>query len=133
MEKCDRFHGYPSGQPANNQNPSPNNSVNRSNATRAPPRFNHTSPAPRYNRGNGNRTMANINCAGDLTGGKGTSPAQHEEMYNMNLTKEQYNHVQGLLQHFQKEHNTEESTINQTFANGTTDFAGPFNEEESSD
>uniref|UniRef100_M1BC76 Uncharacterized protein n=1 Tax=Solanum tuberosum TaxID=4113 RepID=M1BC76_SOLTU len=74
--------------------------------------------------GNGGKAVANANCAADLNIGKGlTTSTTGEEMFNVNLTKEEYGHLQAALQHFQKDYDVECSTTNQAFANGTIDFA----------
>jgi len=69
--------------------------------------------------------VANANCAADLNIGKGlTTSTTGEEMFNVNLTKEEYGHLQAALQHFQKDYDVECSTTNQVFANCIIDFAG---------
>ncbi|KAH0738712.1 hypothetical protein KY290_037417 [Solanum tuberosum] len=141
MEKCYQLHGYPPGHLLHGSSPGHiNNSQNsnfslnqnrntqstqRSNTTRAPARFNQYPHTPGYGRGNGGKAVANANCAADLNIGKGLiTSTTGEEMFNVNLTKEEYGHLQAALQHFQKDYDVECPPTNQAFANGTVDFAG---------
>ncbi|KAL3357038.1 hypothetical protein AABB24_017622 [Solanum stoloniferum] len=141
MEKCYQLHGYPPGHLLHGSSPGHiNNSQNsnfslnqnrntqsaqRSNTTRAPARFNQYPHTTGYGRGNGGKAVANANCAADLNIGKGlTTSTTGEEMFNVNLTKEEYGHLQAALQHFQKDYDAECPPTNQAFTNGTVDFAG---------
>ncbi|XP_015167311.1 uncharacterized protein [Solanum tuberosum] len=112
IEKCYQLHGYPT----NSNNPSPNQ---RNNPTPRPNTFRKGNQ--RTNKGSGNNVVANANCTPDFTPGKRLD----EEMYNVSLTKDQYGHVQGMLQQFHREHENEGSNNNPNLANGpATDFAG---------
>lgn len=108
-EKCYQLHGYPTGSNPNQRN----NSIPRPN--------NFRKGNQRNNRESGNNVVANANCTPDFTSGKRLD----EEMYKVSLTKDQYGHVQGMLQQFNKENGNEGSNANPNLANGpTTDFAG---------
>ncbi|KAH0661967.1 hypothetical protein KY284_026898 [Solanum tuberosum] len=121
IEKCYQLHRYPT----NSNTPSPNQ---RNNPTPRPNTFRKGNQ--RNNKGSGNNVVANANCTPDFTPGKRSD----EEMYNVSLTKDQYGHVQGMLQQFHREHENEGSNNNPNLVNGpATDFAGPFNEEASGD
>ncbi|KAH0715709.1 hypothetical protein KY284_008614 [Solanum tuberosum] len=121
IEKCYQLHGYPTSS----NSPRPNQ---RNNPTPRPNTFRKGNQ--RNNKGSGNNVVANANCTPDFTPGKRSD----EEMYNVSLTKDQYGHVQGMLQQFHREHESEGSNNNTNLANGpATDFAGPFNEEASGD
>ncbi|XP_069146108.1 uncharacterized protein [Solanum lycopersicum] len=117
-ERCYQLHGYPAGSNTNQRNnsiPGPNN-FRKGNQ--------------RSNRESGNNVVANASCTPDFALGKRTD----EEMYNVSLTKDQYGHVQGILQQFHKKNEKEVSNINSNLSSGpSTDFAGPFNEEASGD
>ncbi|XP_027767797.1 uncharacterized protein LOC114074080 [Solanum pennellii] len=115
-ERCYQLHGYPAVSNTNQRN----NSIPRPN--------NFRKGNQRNNRESGNNVVANASCTPDFAPGKRTD----EEMYNVSLTKDQYGHVQGILQQFHKKNENEGSNPN--LASGpSTDFAGPFNEEASGD
>ena len=108
-EKCYQLHGYPAGSNPNQRN----NSIPRPNNLRK--------GNQRNNRESGNNVVANASCTPDFAAGK----RKDEEMYNVNLTKDQYGHVQGILQQFHKKNEKEVSNINSNLSSGpSTDFAG---------
>ncbi|KAH0692446.1 hypothetical protein KY285_019543 [Solanum tuberosum] len=128
MEKCYQLHGYPSGPNSNNNtynNPAPN-APKPTNFRPKPPQNN---TPHRYNRGPGNRPVANAHCTHNSASEKEPSVDQNEELYNVSLTKDQYGQFQSMLQQFHNE--PEGSNTNSALANGSADFAGPFNEEAS--
>ncbi|KAH0761842.1 hypothetical protein KY290_017915 [Solanum tuberosum] len=111
IEKCYQLYGYPTSS----NNPSPNQ---RNNPTPRPNTFRKGNQ--RTNKGSGNNVVANANCTPDFTPDKRLD----EEMYNVSLTKDQYGRVQGMLQHFHREHENEGSNNNPNLANEpATDFA----------
>ncbi|KAH0769966.1 hypothetical protein KY290_013947 [Solanum tuberosum] len=130
MKKCYQLHGYPSGSSSgpisnndnSNQKTYPYNSAPRPNNFR-PPKPPQNTNTHIYPRGSGNRPVANAHCTYDSTPGNGPLVDQHDELYNMNLTKDQYDHVQSMLQQFHTENKNEGSTTNSALANGQTDFA----------
>ncbi|XP_069154520.1 uncharacterized protein [Solanum lycopersicum] len=108
-ERCYQLHGYPAGSNTNQRN----NSIPRPN--------NFLKGNQRSNRESGNSVVANASCTPDFAPGKRTD----EEMYNVSLTKDQYGHVQGILQQFHKKNENEGSNTNSNLASGpSTDFAG---------
>lgn len=109
-ERCYQLHGYPASSNTNQRN----NSIPRPN--------NFRKGNQRSNRESGNNVVANASCTPDFAPGKRTD----EEMYNVSLTKDQYGHVQGILQQFHKKNENEgASNANSNLANGpSTDFAG---------
>ncbi|XP_055832317.1 uncharacterized protein LOC129901214 [Solanum dulcamara] len=106
-ENCYLLHVYPNNNnQAGQRNNNMHNTTQRPNTFRpAPLRYNQNNGqnnnAPRYNRGNGNRTVTNVHCTQDLATSRSTE--KHEEVFNVSLTKDQYSHVQEMLQHFQME------------------------------
>ncbi|XP_015161400.1 uncharacterized protein, partial [Solanum tuberosum] len=132
VEKCYRLHGYPSNsnQTFNRQSSNPNsnkpvpnqrnNDYQGSNQRFNNVRGGHNPQGIRF-KGNGHRAVANVHCAQDSENGKRSADnSNHEEMYSVNLTKDQYGRVQDMLQHFQGEHGDDG---NSNFTGGTVDFA----------
>ncbi|KAH0776370.1 hypothetical protein KY290_007781 [Solanum tuberosum] len=132
MEKCYQLYGYPSGPNSNNNTsiPNQNNYLYNNPAPNAPKPTNFLPNPPqnntphRYNRGPGNRPVVNAHCTHDSAPETEPSVDQHEELYNVSLTKDQYGQFQSILQQFHREHETEGSNTSSALANGSADFAG---------
>ncbi|KAM3322876.1 hypothetical protein P3S67_004027 [Capsicum chacoense] len=79
--------------------------------------------------------MADVHgSVSDVAYTRGDEHNKLQDGHNINLSREQYEHVVNLLQHFQFGAHRENS-INKTpdLVGGNANFAGPFNEEASGD
>nr|XP_025885617.1 uncharacterized protein LOC109119767 [Solanum lycopersicum] len=94
VEKCYQLHGYPTSSNPNQRN----------NPTPRPNTF-HKGNQRNNEGGSDNNVVANANCTPEFTPGRRSDG----EMYNVSLTKNQYGHVQGMLQQFHKQHENEGS------------------------
>ncbi|XP_060209247.1 uncharacterized protein LOC132636409 isoform X1 [Lycium barbarum] len=150
MDRCYKLHGYPpnnnntqgnsnhpnqsyNGPHNSSNNPIPNRSFNQnSNYNRnlnihSPNRnYNYNNNSwcnqnQRYNRGNNNRTVANVHCLSDNMSMK-RSKEDHrpEELYNLSLTKGQLSYVKQVLQKF---NNSGENSQLYDIPGGTGSFA----------
>ncbi|KAH0694205.1 hypothetical protein KY285_021302 [Solanum tuberosum] len=109
-EKCYKLHGYPQ----NNQNYQNQNFRNNNNNN---------------SDWKGKKVAHAQGPSADMLSTRGDD--MREEKEQLSISKDQYAHLVSLLQHFHPT-NTGESSDN-NIANGSVNFAGPFNEEASGD
>lgn len=111
------FYGYTPGSNTNNQNQNPNQGYNIQNKNhynqrnnsfqhsrpknfRGSTRYNHQNQdqTNRHHRGNDNITVANVHCETEPGPKKEVTDAYADEkMYNLKLTKDQFDSVQDML------------------------------------
>nr|XP_009795207.1 PREDICTED: uncharacterized protein LOC104241936 [Nicotiana sylvestris] len=133
-EKCYKLHGYPQNF-GHNQNPNTGQNSFSQN-TRQGSNYNYSynsnnNSANRLNRGN--RTIANAYVAAtESQPAENDKYVSHDNPQNVSLTKEEYNQLVTLLQQFQSS-GIGDHGGGTNATSGTTNFAGPFNEEASGD